>query len=121
MYGVPADLPLARFVGCDLNPIVLGTFQIQFHFIPVGSISVEGRWELRDAAGALVDEAKDPATRDCYRIHCVLDVPVTRYEIDPPRSFTLHLESGHRLTVFDDTPQYESFSVNIDGERWIYV
>jgi hypothetical protein len=42
-------------------------------------------------------------------------------EIDPPRSFTLILESGHRLTVFDDTPQYESFSIVIDRGPSIFV
>jgi hypothetical protein len=121
MHGVPLDLPLARFIGRDLNPIVLGRFQVQFHFLPVGHIAVEGRWVLRDPAGALVDEAQEHAIRDCYRIHRVLDVPVARYEIDPPRSFTLLFESGHRLSVFDDTPQYESFSIHIDGEPTIYV
>jgi hypothetical protein len=68
---------------------------------------------------ALVDRAQEHATRDCYRIHRPLDVPVARYEIDPPRSFTLLLESGHRLSVFDDTPQYESFSIH--SEPTIYV
>ena len=121
MYGVPADLPLDRFVRHELNQIALGRFQIQLRFASVGSISVEGRWELRDPMGALVDVSQEHADRESYRLHLVLDLPVARFEIDAPRSFTLVFDPSYRLTVFDDTEQYESFSVHIDGLPSIYV
>jgi hypothetical protein len=56
-----------------------------------------------------------------YRLHTIIDVPIVGYELDPPRSFTILFESGHRLTVFDHTPQYEAFSIQIDGQPSIYV
>ena len=59
--------------------------------------------------------------RDSYRLHRILDLPVVRFEIDAPRSFTLVFDPGYRLTVFDDAEQYESFSVHIDGMPSIYV
>lgn len=121
MYGVPEDLPLQRFVGEDLNQICLGQYQIQFHFSGTGSISVEGQWELRDASGELLDRDQEHPERDCYRIHKIIDLPVTRFTIDAPRSFTLFFDGGYALTVFDDTPQYESFSVHLDGEADIYI
>lgn len=121
MYGVPADLPIDRFVGQQLNQIALGRFQTQLHFSGVGSIFVEGRWELRDPKGALVDAWQEHAGRECYRLHRVLDLPVARFDIDAPRSFTLLFDPAYRLTVFDDTEQYESFSVHIDGMPSIYV
>ncbi len=121
MYGVGVDLPLDHFVGQELNQIALGQFQVQLHFSGTGSIFVEGAWELRDPDGALVDRDREHADRDCYRIHRVIDVPVVRFEIDPPRSFTLVFESGFRLTVFDDTPQHEAFSIHIDGQPTVYV
>lgn len=31
--------------------------------------------------------------------------------IDPAQSFSLTFSSGHRLTVFDDSDLYESFSI----------
>src|SRR5208283_1623110 len=103
MHGVPADLPLHPFVGQDLNQIALGRFQTQLHFAGTGSIFIEGRWELRDPLGALLDAKTEHTERDCYRIHSVLDLPVARYEIDAPRSFTLVFEPAYRLTVFDET------------------
>jgi hypothetical protein len=121
MYGVPADLPVNVFVGKELNQIGLGRFQIQFHCSGTGSIFVEGRWELRDSVGELVDRSTEHDRRQSYRVHSIIDVPIVGSEIDPPRSFTLAFESGHRLTVFDDTPQYSSFSVHLDGEPSLYV
>ena len=59
MHGVPADLPLEPFVGHELTQVCLTRFQIAFHCPRVGSISVEGRWELRDGRGALVDQAEE--------------------------------------------------------------
>ena len=121
MYGVPSDLPLERFVGKELNQIALGRFDVQLQFASVGTISVCGNWELRDAAGALVDARRDHETRDCYRMHRVLDLPIARFEIDPPRSFTLVFEPAFRLTVFDDDERYEAFSIAFADRAWQVV
>ena len=121
MHGVPPDLPLERFVGQELNQIALGRFQVQLHFAGCGSIFVEGRWELRDADGGLIDQEQEHVGRDCWRLHRVLDLPVLRFEIDPPRSFSLIFEQDYRITVFDDTPQYEAFSLHLDGMPSMYV
>jgi hypothetical protein len=119
MYGVPDNLPLQRFVGKYLEAIQLGKFQIQFHFAEAGSISIQGKWELHDLSGALIDGSQDPSSREFYRVHMLLNETVTDQRIDPPDSFMLTFSSGHRLTVYDDTPgQYESFSISPDG---IYI
>ena len=134
MYGVPSNLPLQKFVGLQLNQIALGQYQIQFHFslcrrISVegkwqlqdagrGSISVEGKWELHDSSGTLIDEEQENSARESYRIHVIIDKEVTSFRIDAPHSFSLVFSSGHTLTIYDDTPQYESFSIHPDG---IYI
>ena len=67
MYGVPLDLDLSKFKAATLIQIAIGEHQVQFHFHPEGSISVEGRWELRNASGALVDQStKTNAEREMY-------------------------------------------------------
>jgi hypothetical protein len=119
--GVPASLPLDRFVRQVLTQVALGQFQIQLHFSGVGSISIEGHWELYDPDGTLVDASQEHIDRDCYHLHRVLGLPVARFEIDAPRSFTLMFDPAYLLTIFDDSAQYESFSVNIDGMPGIYL
>jgi hypothetical protein len=116
MYGVPTNLDLRPFEGDHLTQVCLGAYDMQFRFGAGGVISVEGRWELRNAAGTILDQAiKDPAQRDCYRIHLLLMATVAGSRIDPPRSFTLVFDNGMTLTVFDDSEQYETCSIYPGG------
>ena len=111
MYGVPADLSLERFVGATLIRVGLGAFQIQFQFHPEGEIAVEGRWELRDQTGRLVDQAEPTGDRDAYRVHQLLAARVIGARVDAPKSIALQFDSGHRLEVFDSSQEYESFTI----------
>jgi len=115
MYGVPSDLPLDRLVGKGLIAIQLGQFQVQLQFEGASTISIGGGWELRDPGGALLDAREEHAERECYRIHRLLGLSVEGFEIDAPGSFTLLLGTGHRLTVFDDDPHYETCTVRVEG------
>ena len=121
MYGVPADLNLSRLVGQEFNYIGLGRFQLQFHISSLMHICVEGRWELKDIEGNIVDRNCEHIDRGSYRLHRIIDVPIANVLIRPPESFSIHFESGHVLTVWDDTPQYESFSIHFYGEPPLYV
>jgi hypothetical protein len=118
MYGVPADLPIQRFVGDFLFSINLAGSSVHFCFDHSGTISVHGRWELRDGVGSLVDSYCDLEEREVYRVHVILNQDVTDYALNPSHSFSLTFASGHRLTVYDDTPEYESFAIQPDD---IYV
>jgi hypothetical protein len=123
MYGVPTDLPLQRFVGDSITQIAFGQQGIHFNFEKAGSICVDfGKWQIHDSSGTIVDESigEDAlaSTRQQYRVHVILGSAVTKFEIDAPRSFTLTFASGHRLTVYDDSQQYESFAIEPDG---IYI
>jgi hypothetical protein len=121
MHGVPLDLPLDAFVGRAFNQIALGRYQVQFRSDRTGSIDVEGRWDLRDSVGEVIDESIEHDRRQKYRLHAIIDVPVVGYEIDPPRSFSISFENGHRLTVYDDNPKYEAFAVNVYGRGSTYA
>ena len=114
MYGVPSDLPLHHFLGKEVNPIGIGRFHIRFS-IGAGGIGGQGTWELRDPSGQIIDSSQDHAGRDCYRIHRIIDIPITSFSIDPPRSFTLIFESGHSLVIIYDDPYYEAFLIDFEG------
>jgi hypothetical protein len=121
MYGVPKDLPLERLVGQEFNFIGLGCHQIQFHISGLVAIHVQGGWELWDHFGSLVDGQQEHEERDAYRLHCVIDEPIIRFQLDAPESFTLLFDSGHRLTIYDDSKNYESFSVHFANEPSIHI
>ena len=111
MYGVPADLDLSRFHGASCIQVAIGEFQIQFHFHPSGSISVDGRWELRDPDGQIADETKETKDRTTYRIHHILGKSVRETFVNAPRLFGLRFENDYVLEVFDDSEQYESCQI----------
>jgi len=89
----------------------MGQYQLQFHFHPVASISVEGGWELRDAAGVRIDGRHDGAERPPYQLHRLLGRRVIGSEVSAPESCALRFEGGEVLRLFDDLPQYESFQI----------
>ncbi len=115
MYGVPADLNLEFLHEAELIQVCLGLRQLQFHFHPAGSISVEGAWELQDAAGVVIDGSRDVPDRPPYQLHRLLGHRVVRYEVSAPKWFALWFEGGEVLRVFDDSPLYESFQIEPGG------
>jgi hypothetical protein len=121
MNGVPPDLPVADLIGRDLTYIGLALHQIQFHFDGGAHMHVGGGWSLKDSTGHLLDEHVDPpADRMSYKIHRLLMQPVTRASVDPPHSFSITFENGDVLTILDNSPYYESFSLRVNG-REFYV
>jgi hypothetical protein len=117
MRGVPANLDLAVFHGTVLVQIYLGEFQLQFKFQAERSvddgpnISVEGYWEFRNSIGEIIDQAMDHSARATYQVHLLLGHAVANSRVTPPVSFVLVFDDGSSLTVFDDSDQYESFSI----------
>jgi hypothetical protein len=111
MYGVPADLDLTFLHDALLVQVCLGEYQIQFAFFPTGHISVEGKWELLAADGSRIDGLQPVPRTEPYRLHQLLGQRVVRTEIAPPSWIALQFERGELLRVFDNSQQYESFSI----------
>jgi hypothetical protein len=121
MYGVPVDLPIDRFVGDSLTQVRIGIDGVHFAFSQTGIISVFGLWQLHDADGAIIDQSQEHSDRQYYRIYILLNADITNYSIDPPRSFALRFSTGHQLIIYDDTPQYESCTINFEGGLMIVI
>jgi len=116
MHGVPQDLDLSRFQNAELIQVCIGEYQIQFHFHGGDQISVEGKWELRDPAGSLIDVVERATLPYSHlgplHFHVLLGNSVSNYSVNSPQSFSLRFTSGHILRVYDDSQQYESFSIH---------
>ena len=109
MHGVSANLDLSFLHGAELEQVRLGLYQLQFHFHPVGSISVEGGWELFDVSGKVIDRRCEGPDRPAYQIHRLLGRRVVGSEVSAPSWFALRFDSGDTLRVFDDSDRYECF------------
>jgi hypothetical protein len=121
MYGVPADRPIQRFVGDSLIQLRIGIDGIHFVFSPTGIISIFGLWQLHDADRQIIDQAQEHLDRHCYRIHVLLNADITDFSINPPHSFALKFSTGHQLTIYDDTPQYESCTIDFEDGLTIII
>jgi len=94
---MPRPVPLIQ--------VAIGEFRVQFHFTPETEIAVEGRWELHDRSGRVIDHAQVNADRDAYRPHQLLG----------RQSIALEFENGHRLQIFDSSREFESFTIQSGG------
>ncbi len=115
MHGIPAHLSLSSFSGDQLEQVCVGSYEIQFRFASGAEISVEGKWELTDSAATVVDGAdrdSHPYSRSGpLKVHLLLGQTVTRWTVNAPTFFSLQFGSGHTLSIFDDSQEYESFSI----------
>jgi len=113
MYGVNTTLNLSNFKEVILIQICIGQYQIQFHFHPDEVISIEGKWELRDISGILIDFGSEDSIilNDSLHLHVLLGKSIEKCSVSVPTSFSLHFTSGYVLTIFDKSKQYESFSI----------
>lgn len=112
MYGVPADLDLSFLSGAEPMIVSVGLYQISLQFHPLGIISIEGEWELRDAAGQVIDrDFWGPDREKPYQLHRLLGHRVVSAEIAAPESVALKFDHGFLLRVYDRSPQFESFSI----------
>jgi len=113
MYGLKlTDIDaLTHLRRAEVTQICVGPHDIQFNFHPHGNVSVQGRCELLDAMGQVI-EVLDGSTRSgMFRFSELLKSPVSEVAIDFPKSFVLTFENGMGLQVVDNSKQYESFSV----------
>jgi hypothetical protein len=101
--------------------VCIGEGQVILNFHPSGYISIEGHWELLAADGQYLDSGQEHSTRDCYRIHAILGIPITSFRIDSPSSFTLLFQSGHSLTIYDSSSHYESCTVSLPNQPMIII
>lgn len=110
MHGVPESLDLVFLHGCELVQVCLGQFQLQFHFHPVGSIYVEGRWELRNEHDEVIDATNNDPERPPYQFQYLLGRCVTGTEISPPTWVEVRFENEMKLRLFDEA-DYESIQI----------
>lgn len=107
IYGVPIVLDLSHFQSGTCKQIAIGEFQIQFHFHPSGTISVEGRSELRDPGGQIIDRSMEPPDRDSCKLHRIVGKSEDTTFLKAPDSFGLIFDNGYTLEIFDDSQQFE--------------
>lgn len=108
----PTDFDVLKtLLKAEITQICVGPHDIQFNFHPSRNISIQGRCEMLDAAGQVVDAWEDSTRSGSFRFPELLMRPVVDVAIESSKSFILTFENGMALRVVDNSEQYESFSV----------
>ena len=108
---MPSNLDLKYFTGVECTQVCLGLHQVQIHFTKAVSIPIEGRWELRDSNGEMLDESKNPKQQECMRLHVIVGRIVVDTRIAAPKSIIIVFDNGLVLEVFGSSHEFESFQI----------
>jgi hypothetical protein len=111
MNGVPEDLDLSGFSGLAVNMVCIDEAQVQIHFERDHFVGIEGAWELIDSSGQVVGGRVRGQSNPESKAELLLGRRVLGHTVSPPDWFELQFEDGIALRVYDDSQQYESFSI----------
>jgi len=81
-------------------------------------ISVESKWKVIAPDGSIHDQADEHfesiADRPNLRLQILLGQAVTRTQLHPPKSISLHFSGGYELRLYDSSENFESFHIYPD-------
>jgi hypothetical protein len=117
MYGLPPDFDQHVFVGHSLEEICFNQNQIALRFD--GNISLV----IESAFCHQLTEESDAAIIDVPVAHSnileLLGHSVTDAAVVGQRTLVLIFDNGHRISVFDNLPDYEAFRIVLPDKESI--
>jgi len=111
MYGIPKDLDLEHIIGAECNLIGIGQDILNINFTPEGTIGIEGSWEYLDKNEQIIDKYSRDEEKESYKLHGLLGKKISSYNILSNKELLIIFENGEKIKIFDDSDQYESFSI----------
>ena len=116
MYRIPLDLDLSGIVGEVTTQVSVGQFDLQFDFGPVHfnlTSCVKLLREGRVVAEWVEGRWPGPEFFD------VMNARVVRWQIPDERRIVIELENGLTMQLEDDSDQYETMVITMDGGSWV--
>ena len=120
MYGLPKDFDGSIFVGKTVVLVSFSVNTIHITFEGDVSITLQSSFEYRDSAQQTDDVCTQQVPVKESRLMQLAGRIVERVETNTDGTLTLHISGGHLLRCFDDSPNYESYSIT-HGKDEIYV
>ena len=118
MYGLPPDVDFSFFTGKTLLQICIGAHDLILNFD--GSIAVTVVSSINcTTPGGQHQTYENFQQAAAFAANLVNKVVVTAHG-DPAGTLTLEFHGGDRLSIFDDSKHYESYTVKA-GNRMIVV
>ena len=119
MYGILPDADLVFLRGKTISQIAIGQYDVQFGYGD-GAISVWSRFAYYDSRTRIETvwsegnpEAASPALR-------LVTATINGVKWSTNGTLELTFSNGDRLTIFDDDPQHEAYSIS-NGQNPLIV
>lgn len=118
MFGLIPGSDFSFLIGHQVNQVCFGEYQTQIQLLPA-SISFECKHVLTISKDnrVIVTEGEAPPNTNLV---CLLGSTLTAAQVVEEDVLQLIFSNGDRLTLFDDSPQFESFQIQC-GDIFIVV
>lgn len=114
MYKVLQSVDWSFLVGCEVEQVAIGLYQVQVHLSKDVSISINSDF---------AHERNGPPASDATALHLkaaslvnLLGRQVQRVEPHGEESLSLYFDDRQKLAVLVDDEPYESFTVSAPGD-----
>jgi len=118
MYGLPSDFDVSAFIGIELVQISFSANTIHLVFEPDVQVTIESSFVVQ--AGPDLPPLKDSPPLKSSNMMTLISQRVrsaSSSAIDG--SLTLHFEGGGFILFIDDSENYESYKIVIQGKEII--
>jgi hypothetical protein len=116
MYGLSKDIDLRFLDGREVEQVAIGVYQIQFGFDEDVRISVEGQFAYFDGQQEWTWKPEPGAVQIAARTVSLLGATIQIFDGKEDGTLTLTFSNGQRLTIVDNSEQFESYDITRPGQ-----
>jgi hypothetical protein len=118
MYGLPHDINLAFFSGKTLLQVCIGAHDLILNFDDDVCVTVTSSVACMDSSNTM--RRYDDFGAGASTLAALLNQTVVSAQGDEVGTLTLRFNNGGMLAVYDDSKEYESYTIK-NGEHLIIV
>lgn len=117
MYRVPKDLDIKDIIGCDLDLLGIGGYDVQLNFSGSSiKICTQGSISLlqKNQIIATWDEEKNWSSLEFQKL---LNARVESYSVPDENTLEIKFKDDLVLQIHDDSDQYEAMQIYFDDKN----
>jgi Family of unknown function (DUF6188) len=116
MYGLKKDINLSFLNGREVIQVAIGVYQIQFGFDEDVTIYVHSQFGYFDGQDEWIWKPEPGAARIAARTIALLGARIESFQGNEDGTLKIIFSNGQRLTIFDNSKEYESYDITRPGE-----
>jgi hypothetical protein len=111
MYGLNKDIDLSFLNGREVIQVAIGVYQIQFGFDQDVMICVHSQFGYFDGRDEWVWTPVPGTAQIAARTVALLGATIESFQGDEDGTLKLTFSNGQRLTILDNSKEYESYDI----------